>query len=410
MKRWMILVLCACLLLLAACGSKASIQLSSQAKSPPVPARTMTEEEALALTEFGLSLLQTLPDEEENPLVSPASVAYALGMTANGAQGQTLTQMEAVLGLPLELLNQTLSGWKAALPAEDDCSIHLANALWLRDDPALIVQDGFLQAAARWYDAAVYKAPFDHSTVEEINGWIKKHTREMIPTILSELPEDGALCLVNALAFDAQWKTPYRENQVRDSRFYPEESSSVPVDMMYSTEWQYLEDEQATGFIKPYAGGSCAFAALMPNVGFTVERYLETLTAEHLYGLLSAPQREEVDAGLPAFELEYNAGLADPLKAMGMTDAFSGKADFSAMGQYAGQSLYISDALHKTFIQVDPQGTKAAAATAVVVAPTAAPVEDEVKSVILERPFLYFLIDTQTNLPFFMGIFERPVG
>lgn len=408
MKRWLSLFLCTALLLLSACSSGQSSQLVAQAKTPPAEASPVTQEGAQALTGFGLELLKNLPNREENPLVSPASVAYALGMTANGAQGQTLAQMEAVLGLPLEPLNQTLSGWKAALPAEDDCSIHLANALWLRDDPALTVQDSFLQAAARWYDAAVYKAPFDHSTVEEINGWVKKHTREMIPSILSGLPEDGALCLVNALAFDAQWKTPYRETQVRDGRFYPAEGGSVQVDMMYSTEWQYLEDERATGFIKPYAGSRCAFAALMPDVSFTVESYLETLTAEHLYELLSQPQREEVDAGLPAFTLEYDAGLADPLKAMGMTDAFSSKADFSAMGHYAGQPLYIGSVLHKTYIKVDPQGTKAAAATAVVAVPTAAPAEDTVKEVILERPFLYFLIDTQTNLPFFMGIMENP--
>ena len=408
MKRWLCLFFCITLLLLSACGNRQSSQLVSQSAPPPADGSAMTEDEVRVLTGFGLELLKNLPNREENPLVSPASVAYALGMTANGAGGQTLAQMEAVLGLPVAQLNQALSGWKAALPAADDCSLHLANALWLRDDPGLTVQDSFLQAAARWYDAAAYKGPFDGSTITEINDWVSRHTKKMIPTILNQLPEDAVLCLVNALAFDAQWKTPYRETQVRDGRFYPAEGGSVPVDMMYSTEWQYLEDEQATGFIKPYAGGSCAFVALMPNVGFSVEYYLETLDAGHLYELLSQPQREKVDAGLPAFALEYDTGLAKPLAAMGMTDAFSSKADFSAMGQYAGQPLYISDVLHKTYIQVDPQGTKAAAATAVVVAPTAAPAEDTVKEVILDRPFLYFLIDTRTSLPFFMGIMENP--
>ncbi len=409
MKRWMILFLCVCLLLLAACSNSATLP-SSQSKTPPVPARTMTEEEALALTEFGLSMLQNLPAEEDNPLVSPASVAYALGMTANGAQGQTLAQMEAVLGLPLEQLNQSLSGWKAGLPDSDDCSIHIANGIWLRDTDGLVIQDSFLQAATRWYAAETRKAPFDQSTVDDINGWVSKHTKGMIPVVLQQMPEDAMVCLVNALAFDAQWQTPYREAQVRDWYFRPQEGVPVKVDMMLSTEWQYLEDEQAVGFVKNYAGKTCAFAALMPNEGVSIPEYLATLTPEHLYGLLSAPQREEVDAGLPAFELEYSAGLTEPLAAMGMTDAFSEMADFSAMGQYAGQPLYISDVLHKTYIKVDPEGTKAAAATTVYAAPSSAPVEEEVKQVILERPFLYFLVDTQSHLPFFMGIFENPVG
>lgn len=412
MKRWMAGILCASLLLLAACGNMASDDLTRQVKSPDVEPEPLTGEAAAALTGFGLELLKQNLNKEENPLVSPASVAMALGMTANGARGQTLAQMEEVLGLPVEELNRALHAWKASLPATEKCSIHLANAIWLRDSDSLTVQQDFLQAAADWYGASAYKAPFDDSTVREINGWVKKNTKEMIPSIVNEIPQDAMLYLVNALAFEAEWATVYKEHQIRDWEFALENGEKETVDMMYSTERNYLEDENATGFLKYYAGRRYAIAALLPREGMTVEEYLDTLTAEGLRAMLTAPQDVEVRARMPAFEAEYSVMLNEALRDMGMEDAFSalpGVADFSAMGQYDGQNLYISEVAHKTYIKVDPKGTKAAAATAVLTVPSAAPAQEpQYKTVILERPFVYFLLDTDTGLPFFAGVMRDP--
>lgn len=356
----------------------------------------------LAQTDFALSLLQNTAENDKNTLISPYSVMQALAMTANGANGETKAEMETALGgLPLDELNEHLYTQRTSQPDSDSSKLLTANSIWYRNDAErLQVSQNFLQTNADYYGAAAYSAPFDDSTVRDINSWIAKNTDYMIPKMINELDPTIVMCLINAVTFDAKWQSPYFEDQVGDWTFTAYDGSTQTVEMMYSDEYTYLEDENATGFYKYYEGGRYAFAALLPNEGITVTEYLDGLTPESLHETLANPEQTSVITGLPKFSCDYGNRLKDTLAAMGMSGAFEPTADFSNMADTATGLLYIGDVLHKTHIAVDENGTRAGAATEIMMNAGCIPMGHEV---VLDRPFVYCIVDTETSLPVFMG-------
>ena len=177
--------------------------------------------------------------------------------------------------------------------------------------------------------------------------------------------------------------------------------------MMHSTEGSYLEGELATGFVKPYAGYDYAFVGLLPAEGVSVDELLAGLDGAALKELLTPVEGAAADIGLPRFTASYEAELSDTLRALGMTDAFeAGRADFSRMGASGQGPLYVGSVLHKTFIDVNEEGTRAAATTTVSMDGAAAPSEPiERHEVILDRPFVYLIVDLRTDMPLFIGTF-----
>ena len=357
------------------------------------------QDTAAALTGFGAKLLQNEMGKE-NPLVSPLSVASALSMTANRAVGETKTQMEQTLGADTGSLNACFSVLQASLG--NDKQLKAANSIWMKDTDTLHVEDAFLQQNADSYAAELYSAPFDDSTKTAINDWVSKQTDKMIPEILDELSEDAVMYLVSALAFDAKWERPFKSYEVWEGTFTARGGQEQTGDFLHGAVGQYLHDEHAEGFLKAYAGGKYAFAVLLPDEATNIENYVNQLTGERLHAILASPIDESVEIALPKFKAEFSAELSENLKALGMTDAFDGeKADFTALGTSDEGNIYISRVLHKTFIQVDEEGTKAGAATAVEAAAEGAALYPH--SVILNRPFVYMIVDLETKLPIFLG-------
>ena len=356
------------------------------------------------VTDFAIRLFKASNESGNNTLISPLSVLCALAMTANGAEEETLQQMEEVLGMTNEDLNLYLYSYMKNLPQGDKYKLSLANSIWFTEDERFTVNQDFLQTNADYYGADIYKAPFDKQTCKDINNWVKDKTDEMIPEILDEIPADAIMYLVNALAFEAEWPEIYEKQQVRDGKFTKEDGTKRDVDFMYSTEGTYLEDENATGFKKYYKGGKYAFVAMLPNEGVSVSEYITSLTGESLNALLSNPQHGTVHTSIPKFETEYTVEMSEILKDMGMTEAFDMyNADFEGLGASTAGNIFINSVLHKTFISVGEKGTKAGAATIVEMNDGAAAEPQEPKEVYLDRPFVYMLIDCENNIPFFIG-------
>ena len=403
MKKKLLALTLSLLLLLTACGGPVySAQvLSSGGQKAPSEGVDLTGPGALAATDFAVELLQST-DSGGNILLSPVSVLSALAMTANGASGETKSQMEAVLGLPTEELNTYLQAYADSLPADKHARCSLANSVWFRDDADhLTVEQAFLDVCADYYGADLFQAPFDDSTLKDLNAWVSDRTDGMIPAILDRIPDSAMVYLVNALAFDGQWASVYRENQIHEGSFTTEDGTEQSAQMMYSQEFAYLEDDLATGFLKYYEGGTYAFAALLPNEGVTLEDYIASLTGEGLRSTLTSDQPEAVETAIPQFTAQYSTELSGILAELGMADAFDASAaDFSAMGSSPDGPLYISRVLHKTFLALDAQGTRAGAATVVEV-DTGASAPG--RTVYLDRPFLYLLVDCEANLPLFIG-------
>ena len=407
MKRMIAMVLSFALFFsMTACSKVSADDLMKDVPAKAVDVLPDMDAGADAATDFGVRLFQTSMEEGKNTLISPLSVLYALAMTANGADGETLAQMQQVLGMDSDDLNCYMLAYMDLLPEAEKYKMSLANSIWFKDDPNFIVNESFLQTNADYYGSSIYKAAFDEGTRNDINNWVKEHTDEMIPEILDEIPDEAIMYLVNALAFEAQWDDVYDEFQVRDGIFTKEDGTKQDVEMMHADEYKYLSDDLATGFIKYYEGRKYAFAALLPNEGVTVQQYVDSLTGSHLQKMLADPEEIQVFTCIPKFESEYDIEMSEVLQEMGMTDAFDWNiADFSKLGTYNvdGMNICINRVLHKTFISVAEQGTKAGAATAVEMVAEGAAEIQEYREVILDRSFVYILIDCETNLPFFIG-------
>ncbi len=400
------------LLSISGCGTRVQAQdLMSDIKADNKDTDIdITGFHASAITDFGVKLFQGSIEEGKNTLISPLSVISALAMTANGAKGETLSQMEDTFGLPVSQLNEYLCAYKASLASDDKYKLSLANSIWFKDDDSFVVKPDFLQINADWYGAGIFKAPFDSSTLKDINSWVSDNTNGMTKDILDEIPGEAIMYLVNALSFDAEWQNIYKENEVKKSVFTTQDGIAKDVDLMYSQEGKYLEDKNATGFIKYYADRKYAFAALLPNEGVSIEDYAATLNGERLHNILSNAKSATVNAATPKFKCEYDLEMNDLLKSLGIINAFdSGIADFSGLGSSTQGNIYIGRVLHKTFIAVDEKGTKAGAATVVEMKDESAIWEpDDIKTVYLDRPFVYMLIDCKANLPFFIGTVMDP--
>ncbi|MCL2337450.1 MAG: serpin family protein [Firmicutes bacterium] len=398
---------------LAGCGTSAQTAAPTdlmknikpdQPNAGPVSAPGPNE----AIADFAVRLFQNSLAKDGNTLIAPVSVLSALAMTANGAKGETLTQMEKVCGLSTGELNEYLNAYLKSLPNGDKYKLHSANSIWFKDDDKVAVKQDFLQLNADYYDAAVYKTAFNAAALKAINAWISEQTEGMIKNMLSEIAPDAVMYLVNALAFDAEWENIYTEVQVSDGSFTSAAGQKRVVKMMHGTEEMYLADGKATGFIKYYAGRKYAFVALLPDQGVAINDYVSSLTGAGLMNVLAKAQNVPVVTALPKFKSEYAVTMNDTLRAMGMTDAFDPKlADFTGLatmeGDLQGQNICISRLLHKTYIAVNEKGTQAGAASVVEMGCGAA-LEPPPKTVILDRPFVYMLIDCTSHLPLFIGM------
>jgi serpin B len=357
------------------------------------------------VAEFSLELFKKSAAEQKNALVSPLSVMLALAMAANGADRETLSQMEGLLGggIALPELNEYLCTYAKNLPSGDKSKLKIANSIWFRDDEnRLYVEENFLQKNADYYSAAAYKAAFGSQTLKDINNWVKTNTDGMIENILDKITDEAMLYLINAVVFDAEWQRTYcKENIIKDD-FTDINGNVKSVDFMQSSEYGYLDDGMATGFVKRYAGDSYSFAALLPNKKIAIGDYIASLTGEKFINTLKNAAQETVYASMPKFKYEYEIQLNDALKALGMPDAFDvEKADFKKMAKSSEGSIFIGKVLHKTYISVDELGTKAGAATMVEMETGGMPAEPKI--VRLDRPFVYAIIDNATNLPVFIG-------
>ncbi len=361
------------------------------------------------LMDFALRLLRASEEEGKNALISPLSLLYALAMTANGARGETREQMETLTGMTVEEWNSYLSSYRQCLPKAkkgENLVLHLANSIWFNDSKEFTINQNFLQTNADYYEAAVYKTSFNIQTCKDINNWVKKNTDGMIPAILEEISPEDIMYLVNALVFDANWRIFYSETE--EGMFTREDGERQNVQFMRGTENSYLEYKKAAGFMKLYEGGKCSFVALLPKEGVSMSEYIASLDGQTLNALLKNPKDTPVETLLPKFEIEYGAEMSKILEKMGMSRAFDpNEAEFEGLGTSTSGNIFISRILHKTFFSVGEKGTRAGAVTIVGVnegSPYTVP--NQRKQVVLDRPFVYMLIDCERAIPLFIGTME----
>ncbi len=356
------------------------------------------------VNDFAVKLLQATNTKNENILLSPLSAMVALSMTENGADGTTLSQMKAAInpGLSQEELNQYLHNYINNLPQNKKTKLTLANSIWYRDQGNLTINKNFLQMNGDYYNASLYKAPFNKKTVKDINNWVRANTDNKINHIIDKINDESIMYLISTLLFDAKWLNAYEKSDVSTLEFHNNDNTTAQVDGMHSNERRYLSDEKCTGFIKEYYNKDYYFVALLPNEGITIEEYLNQLTGEKFQQLLRSPQEVGVSAVLPKFKYDYSVTMNAALQKLGIQEAFSERnADFSKMGKIVGGNIYLDNAVSKAFISVDEQGTKAGFVFKIEMAGKSSAYSE--KKVTLDRPFLYAVVDRSSNIPIIMG-------
>jgi serpin B len=376
--------------------------------------------QASSMSASSFELLQKIAEAEgagSNVLISPTSMMMAFGMLENGAGGETLSQIENVFGkIPVSEMNPIMYSMAQRLNGADDVKWNVANSIWFKDDGLVEVIPDFATAVKNYYDADIWMAPFDESTLNDINGWVNDQTYGMIPGILDNIPEDARMYLINAMAFEGEWMCEYEESDIMEGQIFTNyDNSTTEVTLLFSVENNYFEIAGGTGFIRPYKGGEYSFVGILPEEGTSVEDFLAQLAenGDEFANAVKNPEYndENVYVKIPEFTSEYFIEMSDVLKDMGMELPFDPEnADLTGMvraTEAADYNAYIGRVLHKTFIDVNREGTRAAAVTAIETLDACAIEMEEPVYVFLDRPFVYGIVDNATGLPVFLGTINQ---
>ncbi|OJU10054.1 MAG: hypothetical protein BGN88_01840 [Clostridiales bacterium 43-6] len=360
--------------------------------------------------DFSVELFKKSVTKGKNSLISPVSVYLALGMAAGGANGTTLAEFEKLLGgqnLKQKDLNLYYRAFSKSLTDDKEGKLTIANSVWYRDDGMLEIKKDFLQTNADYYGAGAFKADFNATkTVDEINNWVKTNTDGQIDKIVDKIDSLTECYLFNTLYFEAEWDEIYYETDKEQAKFTLSNGKHITTEYMKGKESSYLANQNCTGFLKPYRGEKYSFVALLPNQGVTMDKFITSLSGKTFLELLHKKSEEKVITKLPKFRYQYDFDLNSALRQLGLKTAFNESADFGSMSE---EKLFLYDVRHKTSIHVYEKGTKAGAASVMEIWKMGLDMDtDKPKEVILDRPFVYAIIDNKTSLPIFMGTMMDP--
>lgn len=364
--------------------------------------------------DLGAGLMQyAAAQEAENPVLSPLSAYLCLAMLMPGANENTKAEFEKILGADWDYVSALAADIAAQLEKTGGSTkLDLANSIWTDDDKA-VIEEEWLKTVKAYFGPDIYSAdlPSD-GALKAINKWVNDKTNGMIPKLHDEnYDKDTIMVLLNALYMKADWAHKFEGQDTYDREFTKADGSTVTVPFMnmYEAYESYIKTEDAEGIMLPYDDGRLAFIALKPGSG-DARGYASSLTGAKLKELIAAAKADTfVTVNMPKFSTGYSVYLTDALKAMGMTDAFDPfLADLSGAGRGVDGPLYISYVFQRVKVDVDEEGTEAAAVTEIATAEGCALPADEPIVLTFDKPFVYAIVDTETGVPLFAGVMENP--
>ena len=346
--------------------------------------------------------------QRSNIMISPASLMMALDMCAEGAKEETLKQLNDLFSKDTDPLEQQAfaADLMKRINNAQKVDFACANAVWSNENVlGDRVNSSYIEYIKKTFDADFRSVKFDNNTHNVINKWVDEKTKHMIPTLFSNpFNQKTAMVLVNAIRFEAKWKNGYQDGQISKRDFNGTEGKKT-VTMLSSTEYGYFSTMNATGFIKYYEGEDYAFVAILPNDrNISANDFLKDFTYEDYRKFIKSRKGEEVITLMPEFKSDFMMEPVEYLKALGAKDAFDqDRANFKGIAETHPENIYITKVIHKTHIEVDSKGTKAAAATGIAMEANAAMPAQQPKEVICDRPYVYAIVDTLTMNPIFIG-------
>lgn len=366
-------------------------------------------------TQFGFHLFEKIIEDDfnKNVFISPSSVAFALAMTYNGATGTTQEAMATVLGLKdlsLEEVNQANAAIKETLEDPDpNTQLNIANSLWAQKGTAF--KPEFMNLNKDFYSAEVTVLDFaDPKAPSIINDWVSRKTQGKINKIVDEIKSLAILYLINAIYFKGKWTDAFEAKETKKLPFTMMDGSQKKHPMMSRFgRYKYYQDENFQAISLPYGEKRISMCIFLPDKDSSLEELYKSLNPEKWESWMSRFEDAEGQIALPRFKLKFEKKLNEPLKSLGMAVAFDEKqANFGRMCQIP-PNVYINEVKHKTFAEVNEEGTEAAAVTSVEMKKaTAMPPPQKKFRMIVDRPFFFAIRDNQTGLILFMGSIVDP--
>ncbi len=383
----------------------------SDSAAASVPASAL----ASAIDGFGVDLLaKAASGAAGDVVISPLSVDAALSMTANGATGQTASQMRDVLGTSGMSAADVNAEWASLLlqlaSRSPSQTLEVANSLWARTGVAF--KEPFLDADRGSFGARISVLDFAKDDVAgAINRWVSSSTHGMIPTIVDHVPPSAILYLADAVYFKGEWVSPFAHEATRKEPFTRADGTRTNVEMMHATgSMPYAQNACLRMTKLAYQGGDSAFYVMLPKPGVSMDAALESLKGTGFADLRAAASADttELALAMPTLDVDYSTELSAPLKALGMPSAFDPTAArFDDMAVIPGVTIYIGRVLHKTKVRVDEKGTEAAAATVVEMEDTAV-LAPPPTSIVCDRPYLFSIVDEKSGAMLFLGEVNDP--
>jgi serine protease inhibitor len=406
-------VVCCVVLLAIASFGCTKVAESQPSLTPSQEVRAVNPKLVAANTRFGMNLFaEVLKQKQENVVISPSSVAIALSMTYNGATGDTKTAIANVLqvqGLTLEELNRANANLKTVLERGDPkVEVAIANSLWAKQ--GVKFSPDFIQQNQASYAAEVRTLDFaDPSTPKAMNQWVSEKTRGKIPTIVDQMSPEQVMFLINAIYFKGQWTEKFDPKQTQERPFFLTNGSQKQHPLMRQQgKYRYAETEQFQAVSLPYGKGSWSLYVFLPKQKSNLSQFLKALSATNWETWMNQFAARKGMIQIPRFKLSYDVTLNQALSELGMAIAFDqSKADFSKL---SSTRTNIDQVKHKTFIEVNEEGTEAAAATSVGITATSIEVENPPFEMVVNRPFFCAIRDNQSGEILFMGAISNPMS
>lgn len=366
---------------------------------------------------FSMDLYGKLSTSKDNILFSPYSISTALAMTYAGARGQTEKQMAKVLHFSLEKKNihaafdqtrKRLSDIRQKRAVE----LGVANALWMQQDHSFT--KNYTDLIANNYGGSLNRVDFKkapEATANIINSWVQKETNNKISDLIQAgtLKPETRLVLTNAIYFKGKWSSPFKKEDTEDDTFWLSSKNKIKVPMMFQeNKIQYMENELIKAVVLPYRGNDISMIIILPKKIDGVKEVERLLSAEIFRSWLPLFHIADVMVYLPKFKVTYESHMSKTLISMGMTNAFDRSADFSGLD--GTRALFLSDVIHKAFVDVNEEGTEAAAATAVegMMKSASMPRKERPKEFRADHPFLFLIQERHSGSMLFMGKGNNP--
>jgi serine protease inhibitor len=395
------------LLSVISCGGLPSEPGGMPARLDALPRPLSDGEQAIvaAANDFSFSLFRTVnaAQRDANVFISPLSASMALGMTMNGAAGATYDQMRRALAFGDAGAGDINAGYKSLIALlrglDPQVDVRIANSIWYRE--GFPVEPSFVEASRNYFDAEVGALDFSKpAALTTINSWVSGATAGHIPTILDRIDRDLVMLLINAIYFKGSWREKFDPALTREAPFHGVDGDRPAMLMHREGTMGYLATADFTAVDLPYGNSAFTMTVVLPQPGRNVEDVVATLRSAQWTDWAQQLREVQVDLFLPRFRLAWERTLNEDLEALGMRDAFvDGGADFSRLSPL-GRQVFISFVKQKTYVDVDEEGTEAAAVTAVGAAVTSMP-----QTVVLrvDRPFIFVIRERLSGTVMFLG-------